>query len=283
MWINGDEKEISTTTKHYSLDSLFVDGYTPYIVSTISIPRLKIGLSDMVTAEEEVIECYTDVSKPNASIYGQNIKANDIYVYDSSIHIVGSVNNKGRYWLNGNERELAFKPFGLYVNGDNVWMVGIEDRDIIVYKNDERTVLVRDAGTTNVTSKIYPDGSDLIIILKYYDSQTRKNIFKIFKNRREIDIYDFRSSGLYASKVLYRNGIIYSYGVTEGGNYYYSIGNKSYNLLEKGREMIIHDFDVKHNNVYMVGAYNGFPFLWKNKEKQLLSDKKITPTFIVVR
>jgi hypothetical protein len=143
--------------------------------------------------------------------------------------------------------------------------------------------LVRNVDINNLISEIYADGSDLIIILKYYDLQSRKYIFKIFKNRQEIDIYDFQSSGLYVSEVLYRNGTIYSYGVTEGGNYYYSIGNKSYNLLEKRSEMAVNDFDVKHNTVYMTGTYNDFPSLWKNKERQLLSEKKSTPRLIVVK
>jgi hypothetical protein len=47
--------------------------------------------------------------------------------------------------------------------------------------------------------------------------------------------------------------------------------------------MTVNDFDVKHNTVYMVGTYNELPALWKNKERQLLSDKKSTPKLIVVK
>jgi hypothetical protein len=282
-WINGTEREMTPVPMEYLLNNLFVDSNTPYLLYTTSIPRLEMGLNIVSYMTENIIDYFADTLNVNTGISGLNTYVRDIFVHDSSAHIIGSVNNKGRYWSNGNERDLTFDPFKLYVNGDNIWIVGVENKNVIVYKNDEKAILVRDVNASNLMSEMYPDGNDLIIILKYYDLQKRKYIHKIFKNRQEIDVYDFQSSGLYASKVLYKNGIIYSYGVTEGGNYYYSIGNKSYNLLEKRREAVINDFDVKNNIIYMVGTCYGFPSLWKNKERQSLSDGKVVPKFIVVK
>jgi hypothetical protein len=299
LWINGEENKITSKTMLYSLDSLFVDNNTPYLLYSNSIPRLEMILNGVRIQNENTVECYTGTSTIETNISGLNMEARDIYILGSAVHIIGNDDNKGRYWLNGTGSELAFKPFKIFVTEDNVWMLGIEEKNIVIYKNNEKTELIKDIDVASVGGEIYQDGSDLIVILKYYDSQTRKRVFKIFKNRKEIDIYDFQSSGLYPLKVLYRNGTIYSCGTAGNGHYYYSIGNKSYNLKEKIHEMTINDFDVQENfvdfskpaavtlatnrTVYMVGAYNGFPALWKNKERQLLSDKESEAKLIVVK
>jgi hypothetical protein len=299
LWANGEENKITPKVMSYSLDSLFIDSNTPYVLYSKLTPRLRMSLNVISFQNESIVEYYAGTSTIDANISGLNMNVEDIYILGSSVYIIGFDEKKGRYWLNGTEHELSFKPFKIFVNGNNVWILGIEDKEIVVYKNDEKTVLVKDVNLANIDSKIYQDKSDLIIILKYYDSKTRKQIFKIFKNRKEIDIYDFQSSGLYPLKVLYKNGILYSCGTTGGGHYYYSIGNKSYNLREKRQEVTINDFDVKEDlldlsqsgvvpiitsrTVYMVGTYNGFPALWKNKERQLLSDEKAVAKLIVVK
>ena len=192
---------------------------------------------------------------------------------NKNVYLTGLVDGQIKTWFDKLIVETQYKINSILFSGNNLILIGTKDNNLYIIKNGKETMIYSSFEVLNYTSEIYLDRNIIIYIIRFYDPNKRQNETLIFANDTQINnVYDFRSSGLFAQSIKYRNNKIFSYGTTEQGNYYYSIGNKSYNMIEKRGEIEIFDFEVLNDIVYMVGTYNGQPTLWKNRERTILSN-----------